>query len=410
MGESLYIYIQVAHYEPWTARLGVGPATLSCKKKLATETAINAIVRVNDPRKGEDSPPNMTISGQSRKEARNLTKNSILSAKQITNIGTWNVRTLYQSGKLEQLLREFDSYKLDILGLSEMRRIGSGREIHQGKTILYSGQKEHHVRGVGIVLNNQAAQALIGWEPVNERIITARLQSRHTKSTIVQVYAPTEEAEQADKDNFYEQLQDTLNRVPSHDVLILIGDLNAQIDSHRGGLEHVIGPHGTARRTNDNGKRFMLLCSTNSLCIMNTFFQHRSVHKKTWKSPNGTIQNEIDFICMNKRWKTAVNDVRTFRGADVGSDHHLIKAKIKIKLKKIKHQEKIKPFAIEKLKSKRVEDEYKIKLRNRFQALEEKDNIDENWDLFKQAVLTTAEEVIGRKRGSNREQWIKDET
>ena len=352
----------------------------------------------------------MTISGQSRKEARDLTKNSILSAKKSTTIGTWNVRTLYQTGKLEQLLREFESCNLEILGLSEMRWTGSGKEIHQGKTILYSGHSEHHVHGVGIVLNDQAAKALIAWQPVSERIITARIQSRHTKSTIVQVYAPTEEADHTDKDDFYEQLQDTLNRVPNHDVVILIGDLNAQIHRNREGLEHVIGPHGTARRTNDNGERFILLCSTNNLCIMNTFYQHRSVHKKTWKSPNGTIQNEIDYICMSKRWKTAVDDVRTFRGADIGSDHHLIKAKIRIKLKKVKHQDKIKPFALEKLKSKDVEDRYTLELSNRFQALEEQNDIEAHWDLFKQAVVTTAEQVIGRKRGSERERWIKDGT
>ena len=76
----------------------------------------------------------------------------------------------------------------------------------------------------------------------------------------------------------------------------------------------------------------------------------------------------------------------------------------------MKRQEKIKVFAIEKLKSKRIEDEYNTKPRNRFQALEEKDNIDQNWYLFKQAVLTNAEEVIRRKPGSNRKRWIKDET
>lgn len=71
----------------------------------------------------------------------------------------------------------------------------------------------------------EATQALISWKPVSECIITACLQSRHAKTTMVQVYVPTEDADDADKATFYEQLQDIFDRLPGHEIKLLIGNL-----------------------------------------------------------------------------------------------------------------------------------------------------------------------------------------
>ncbi len=131
----------------------------------------------------------MTVPDESRKEVQDPTRSSILSAETTTRIGTWNVRTLYQCGKLAQLLYEFHNYRMDILGLSEMRWTGSDKVVSDGKTILYSGHDEQHIHGVGLVLSKEAAKALIGWKPINDRIITARFQSRHAKTTVIQIYA-----------------------------------------------------------------------------------------------------------------------------------------------------------------------------------------------------------------------------
>jgi len=76
-----------------------------------------------------------------------------------------------------------------------MRWTGSGRMTSDDRTVLYSGHEEHHVRGVGIVLNKKAASALIGRKPVSDRIITARFQLPQVKTTVIlQVHAPTEDA------------------------------------------------------------------------------------------------------------------------------------------------------------------------------------------------------------------------
>jgi len=94
------------------------------------------------------------------------------------------------------------AYRLEVLGVSEMRWTGQGQFSSDGITVLYSGHNNQHTHDVGIFLSKRAASALIGWKPVSHRIITARLQTQQPKVTIVQVYAPTETAENSKKINF----------------------------------------------------------------------------------------------------------------------------------------------------------------------------------------------------------------
>jgi len=103
-------------------------------------------------------------------------------------------------------------------------------------------------------------------ETYQYRLITARLQYRHTKDLLIQIYAPTSVSDYQVKDDFYDPLSDTINETPNHDLKILMGDVNALIDSDRRNFESIAGPHGTARKTNDNGERFKLFCSLNYTC------------------------------------------------------------------------------------------------------------------------------------------------
>ncbi|KAE9547262.1 hypothetical protein FO519_009526 [Halicephalobus sp. NKZ332] len=334
----------------------------------------------------------------------------ILSAKATTRIGTWNVRTLYQCGKLAQVLREFDNNHLDILGISEMRWTNSGKVISDRKTILYSGQENHHKHGVGLILNEDAARSLISWNPINDRIITARFQTKFLKLTIIQVYAPTEEAEQESKEKFYNQLQDTFDEIPSFDLKILIGDLNAQIGPNRQGLEQTIGPHGSASGMNENGDRFTSFCNINGLIIGNTFFAHKNIHKKTWRAPNGETTNEIDYFCISNRWKSATQDVRSYRGADIGSDHYLLTTKLRLRLKKLGSNKLTPPMEVKQLQDPTTQAKFQLELKNRFQPLQDISNFEDLWSTFRSAVTDSAKACLGRRRAPRKKRWIRDQT
>jgi len=341
----------------------------------------------------------MTASSESLRDARNQ-RSPIFNAKLFTRIGTWNVRTLFQCGRLDQVLEEMQKYKLDILGLSEVRWTGQGRFTSGQATILYSGREKDHYQGVGILLNKNATKALIGWKPVSERIITARFATRHAKITVVQVYAPTESASDSEKDSFYEQLQDELNSIPSYDIKLVIGDFNGKIDDNRRGSYTMIGPHGSAISTNDNGERFALSCCTNGLSIGNMFFRHKRIHKVTWTSPDGGTSNEIDYICISSLWRSSLHDVRTYRGADVGSDHNLVIARIWLRLKKTKVVTSVPPFAIEKLKDPNVVNSFHLDMSNRFATLQHFGDFVEQWKLFQDSIKDSATKTIGRRRGN----------
>ena len=117
--------------------------------------------------------------------------------KKRTRIGFWNIRSMLEACRLSQVLNEMTNYKLDLLGLSETRWRGSGELITAtGELLLYSGRadEEKHKHGVGLILSKAMRKLLIEWTAVSERLITAKINTRLRKLTIVQCYAPTNAA------------------------------------------------------------------------------------------------------------------------------------------------------------------------------------------------------------------------
>ena len=153
----------------------------------------------------------VTIAGQSRKESCNV-RETFAHPKHKTRM---NVRTIHSDGKTEQVCREMENYKIDILGISECRWNGMGKvKTVDQNLILFSGKEERHESGVAIILNKQTAKSLMSWQPVNDRIITARLFSKYIKTTIVQVYAPQNGCPDEEKNEFYDRLQMVYDTIP----------------------------------------------------------------------------------------------------------------------------------------------------------------------------------------------------
>ena len=160
-------------------------------------------------------------------------------------------------------------------------------------------------------------------------MISVHFQGKQFNITVIQAYAPTSNTEEAEVERFYEDLQDLLELTY---VLLIIGDWNANVESQE--TPGVTGKFGLGIR-NEEGQRLIEFCQENALVIANTLFQKHKRKCYTWTSPDGQQQNQIDYILCSQRWRSSIHSAKTRPGADCGSDHELLIAKFRMKLKKV---------------------------------------------------------------------------
>ena len=163
-------------------------------------------------------------------------------------------------------------------------------------------------------------------------MISVRFQGKPFNITVIQVYAPTSNAEEAEVEWFYKDLQDLLELTPPKDVLFIIGDWNAKVGSQE--TPGVTGKFGLGVQ-NEAGQRLIEFCQENAMVIANTLFQQHKRRVYTWISPDGQYRNQIDYIICSQRWRSSIQSAKTRLGADCGSDHELLIAKFRLKLKKV---------------------------------------------------------------------------
>ena len=164
-------------------------------------------------------------------------------------------------------------------------------------------------------------------------MISVHFQGKPFNSTVIQVYAPTSNAKEVEVEQFYEDLQDLLELIPKKDVLFIIGDWNAKVGSQE--IPGITGKFGL-RVQNEADQRLTELYQENALVIGNTLFQQHKRRLHTGTSPDSQYQNETDYILCNQRWGSSLQSAKTSPGADSGSDHELLIAKFRLKLKKIR--------------------------------------------------------------------------
>ena len=135
-------------------------------------------------------------------------------------------------GKLEVVKQEMARMSIDILGIRELKWTGMGEFNSDDHYIYYCGQESLRRNGVAIMVN-KSPKCSIWMQSQNDRMISVRFQGKPFNITLIQVYAPTNNAEEAKVDWFCEYLQDLLELTPPKDVFFIIGDCNAKVGSQR---------------------------------------------------------------------------------------------------------------------------------------------------------------------------------
>jgi hypothetical protein len=328
-------------------------------------------------------------------------------------VATWNVLTLNQTGYVTALVRTLRLQKISLAGITEARLTGTDSTQVEGATVLHSGGQQH-VHGVALVVFPPLVANLTKWSPINDRLLLARFSHRHGHLSVIVAYAPTEDGDSDVKDAFYDQLETAVLSIPTHDIMLILGDLNAVSGTDRPGFEAVVGKFGSGI-PNDNSARLLTFCASTGLSIVGSWFRRRDIHRWTWHSNDGHTKKEIDHIITRQRDRGMFKSYRVFRGAEApaSTDHRLIVSSVALQLPFTKHRKPISTRVdVDRLRSDPALSQlYAVEVQNRFCALSvlECDDIETSWGKLSSAITEAAAHIVGTKRNI-RQPWMTNDT
>ena len=153
------------------------------------------------------------------------------------------------------------------------------------------------------------------------------------------------------------------------------------------------------------------MCAVNNLVIGGSLFPHRLIHKYTWTSSAGTRPRaQLDHVLLNGWWRRSLLDCRTYRGADIGSDHEIVVAKLRLKLSSANRPKATRRLDVEKLRDESYLKEYREEVTRRFTGIDmAQGSVEEGWRSWRDAVKEAAEYNIGPRKKRHRP-WISKTT
>ncbi|GFR98368.1 endonuclease-reverse transcriptase [Elysia marginata] len=163
-----------------------------------------------------------------------------------------------------------------------------------------------------------------GFQRHSEHIISCQIKLKGESLKVIQVYAPTSDYEDTDREAFYEDLAKAMEMKDRGNIIIM-GDFNAKIGTKKKEEDlEWIGCHGIGER-NERGQRLLDFAAENKLYITNTFYQKPKSRCWTWESPGQQYRNQIDFILSTD--KSLFKNTEVITSIDVGSDHRMVRGK-----------------------------------------------------------------------------------
>ena len=251
--------------------------------------------------------------------------------------------------------------------------------------------------GVALLIDKKLENALSDIDPFNERILCATFNG-NPATTIIVHYAPVEGNDEAIE--HYINLANAINKVPKHNITIVIGDCNAHIgkDDARYTYHDI---------TNKNGKLLLELVDETNMLITNTRFQKKPGKLWTYISDMSGTKSQIDYILINRKWKNSVKNVEAYSSfGSIGSDHRIVTARMKLSLRCERAPPRRKPYDWGVLRSdKALQQRYTVQVQNRYAELcaeAENDDVTSTYKNLITANNEAATKLIPTKTRSKR--------
>ena len=333
-------------------------------------------------------------------------------------VASYNVRTLNHGG-LFQLANGCCKHNIGMVAVQEHRQQAKEDLVHTktpSGVFIYASATKRGTGGVGVFINKRLERFLLVSEKISDRIVAVHLEGSPI-TTFIAVYAPTESAEEADKLAFYHDLTEAVASVPPHNMLILAGDLNAQVghDSHSA-CPRTVGPHLFHASTNDNGDRLVTLAEEQNLRFVQSRFSHKKGRLFTWTHPSGLHRAQIDHILIRAKWANSSRNCRAYNTVNLESDHRIVCAHLRLSLRvSARPQKRCRQPLWGNITDPDVRATFETELENRFSALRAESaltnsNMQAYYDDLLACVEDTAITVLGEKQRTRQPPWVSERT
>jgi exonuclease III len=321
-----------------------------------------------------------------------------------------------KSGKMMNVISEAKRMGVKVMGVSETWWEGEGEFATQlpesvgGEKfrVFYSGGEKRR-KGVGLIVSEEVTKSVMMCEPVSDRIIVMRIKMKPVNILIIQVYAPCEDDEDEEKEQFYERLDQTVKTYKKgRECIVVMGDFNGKVGENK--EENLIGPYGLGSR-NDNGDRVVNFCRRHNLFVTNTWYQQKKSARHTWTAPGRDVKNQIDYVLVDNRFRNGVLNSKAMPGADCESDHNPVITSMRIRLQRVRKTKQAVKWNLESLKNTEIRDAYGTRLEE--QLSEDRltwcEDIEWIWNRLKTGIEVAVEEICGKEQIPKRQNWMNTE-
>ena len=213
-----------------------------------------------------------------------------------------------------------------------------------------------------MLIGPRALKTLNSIERIQPRMMATTFNG-NPKATIISYYSPTNVSEETILVTFHKELSSLVCSIPKHNLLVIGGDMNAQIGKNR----NKYSLHNTSNR---NGRHLIDFMIENRLTCLNTNFQKREGKLWTYTYANNS-KAQIDYVFINRKWKNSAMNCEAYSSFEgVSSDHQIVTAKVRLSLRiNTTRSATTKHFDWALLNNRDIRDKYALELRNRFEAL-----------------------------------------